>query len=72
MVVATGVMSVALLGTRMALVPVGGRHVSVVSLGVMVVVGLAAYGGLAQMLGIADVKGSASFFKKRSKKLLRL
>ncbi len=72
MVVATAVMSVVLLGTRVALVPVGGRHVSVVSFAVMVVVGLGVYGGMAQQLGIADVKGSASFLKKRSKKLLRL
>ncbi len=72
MVVATAVMAVALLGTRMALVPVGGRHVPVVSLGVLVGVGLGVYGVLAQVLGIMDVREKASFLKKRSKKLLRL
>jgi putative peptidoglycan lipid II flippase len=58
MIGATVVMAVALLGTRMALVPVGGRHVSVVALGVLIAVGLAAYGVLAQVLGVFDAAGA--------------
>jgi hypothetical protein len=38
----------------------------------MVVVGLGVYGGMAEGLGIARVRESASFLKERSKKLLRL
>jgi putative peptidoglycan lipid II flippase len=72
MVAAAAVMSVALLGTRMALVPVAGRHVAVASLVVLVGVGLVAYALLAQAFGIVELRESASFLKKRSKKLLRL
>jgi hypothetical protein len=55
MVAATSVMGVALIGTRMALVPVGGRHVGVVVLGVLIIVGLVGYGASAQLLGVLDI-----------------
>jgi putative peptidoglycan lipid II flippase len=54
---ATALMAVALLATRMALAPAPGRHVGVVALGVMVTVGLVAYGVLAQLLGVFDATG---------------
>ena len=57
MVAATAVMSVALLGTRMALIPVGGQHVPVIVLCVLVAVGLATYGVVAQLLGVFDATG---------------
>ena len=58
MIGATAVMAVALLGTRMALIPVGGRHVSLAALGVLIAVGLVTYGVLAQVLGVFDVAGA--------------
>ncbi len=54
MLAATLLMSAALLVARTALVPVPGQHVSVISLSLLIAVGLAAYGGLAQALGVFD------------------
>jgi hypothetical protein len=68
MVGATALMAVALLGTRMALVPVPGRHVSVVVLSVLVAVGLVTYGVVAQMLGVFDAAG---FVRKAVAKVMR-
>jgi putative peptidoglycan lipid II flippase len=58
MLVATALMAAALLATRMALVPVGGRHVPVVDLAVLVGVGLGIYAVLAQALGVFDAIGA--------------
>ena len=58
MLVATALMSAALLATRTVLVPVGGRHVPVVNLAVLVGVGLVSYGVLAQGLGVFDAAGA--------------
>ena len=57
MLAATLLMAAALLAERHVLVPVGGRHVSPVSLCVLVATGLAAYGGLAQVFGVLDSVG---------------
>jgi hypothetical protein len=57
MLAATLLMAGAVLAVRMVLAPVPGRHVSVVALGVMVGVGLASYGGLAQGFGVLDTAG---------------
>ena len=57
MVAATLVMAVALVGVRMVLVPAAGQHVRVAVLAILIVVGLAVYGGLAQGLGVFDVGG---------------
>jgi putative peptidoglycan lipid II flippase len=61
----TAIMAVTLLGTRMALIPVSGRHVSVIVLGVLVAVGLGAYGVLAQVLGIFDTAGAVRKVARR-------
>jgi UPF0716 family protein affecting phage T7 exclusion len=52
----------------MALVPVPGRHVSVVVLSVLVAVGLVTYGVVAQMLGVFDAAG---FVRKAVAKVMR-
>jgi putative peptidoglycan lipid II flippase len=57
MVVATALMSAALLGTRWMLVPVGGHHVPVLYLAVLIGVGLVAYGAFAQLLRVFDARG---------------
>ena len=56
MLAGTCIMALALGITRHALVPRGGLHVSLVALGVLVLVGLASYGGLAQALGLMDAR----------------
>jgi putative peptidoglycan lipid II flippase len=61
----TAIMAVTLLGTRMALIPVSGRHVSVIVLGVLVAVGLGAYGVLAQVLGVFDTAGAVRKVARR-------
>jgi putative peptidoglycan lipid II flippase len=65
---ATGIMAVALLGTRMALIPVSGRHVSVLVLGVLVAVGLVTYCVLAQVLEVFD---TASAVRKVARRFRR-
>jgi len=57
MVAATALMSAALLGTRWMLVPVGGHHVPVLYLAVLIGVGLVAYGMFAQVMGVFDARG---------------
>jgi putative peptidoglycan lipid II flippase len=57
MLAATLLMAGAVLAVRMVLAPVPGRHVSVLALGVMVGVGLAVYGSLAQGFGVLDTVG---------------
>jgi putative peptidoglycan lipid II flippase len=54
MLAATGVMAAGLLAVRHVLVPVGGHHVPLPALAVLIAVGLLAYGGLAQGLGLMD------------------
>jgi hypothetical protein len=49
----------------MALIPVSGRHVSVIVLGVLVAVGLGAYGVLAQVLGVFDTAGAVRKVARR-------
>ena len=68
MLAATLLMSAALLAARLVLVPLPGRHVSVVALGALIAVGLAAYGGLAQTLGVLD---AASYVRRGMARLLR-
>ncbi len=65
MVAATALMSAALLAVRHALVPVGGHHVAIVSLVLLVGSGLLAYGAAAQVMGIFDAPGTARRVWKR-------
>jgi putative peptidoglycan lipid II flippase len=67
MLAATGLMAGALLAARHVLVPVGGRHVPVVALGLLVAVGLGAYGGLAQGFGVFDASGMVRKVMRRVK-----
>jgi putative peptidoglycan lipid II flippase len=71
MVAATLVMAVALVGVRMVLVPAAGQHVRVVVLAILIAVGLAVYGGLAQGLGVFDVSGILNKVLARVKRALR-
>ena len=71
MVVATGLMSAALLGARHVLVPVGGHHVAVVSLCVLVAVGLGVYGASAQALGVLDTARFLQRFLLRFRRTAR-
>jgi CHASE2 domain-containing sensor protein len=57
MLAATLLMAAAVLGARMALVPLAGRHVSVLALCTLIGVGLLSYGGLAQALRVLDTVG---------------
>jgi putative peptidoglycan lipid II flippase len=57
MLAATALMAVTLFAVRHVLVPVGGRHVAVAALALLVFVGMAAYGTLAQGLGVFDATG---------------
>ena len=71
MVVATVLMSAALLGARRVLVPVGGHHVAVVALGVLVAVGLGVYVAGAQILGVLDMAGFLQRFVLRVRRTAR-
>jgi putative peptidoglycan lipid II flippase len=57
MMAATLLMAAALFAARKGLVPVGGQHVSVIALSLLIAVGLVTYGGLAQGLGVFDAAG---------------
>jgi putative peptidoglycan lipid II flippase len=57
MLAATLLMSAALLGVRLVLVPEPGRHVPVPALGVLIAVGLVSYGVLAQLFRVFDAAG---------------
>jgi hypothetical protein len=57
MLAATLLMSAALLGVRLVLVPEPGRHVAVPALGVLIAVGLVSYGVLAQVFRVFDAAG---------------
>jgi putative peptidoglycan lipid II flippase len=71
MLLATALMSAALIAARVWLVPVGGRHVSVVALTILIGIGLVTYGVLAQGLGVFDavrvLKNIAVKIAKKSK-----
>jgi hypothetical protein len=68
---ATAVMSVALLGTRMALIPVGGRHVPALILALLITIGLVTYGALAQWLGVFDATGVLRKVTARFRRMAR-
>jgi putative peptidoglycan lipid II flippase len=57
MLAATLLMAVAVLATRTVLVPLPGRHVSILSLSALVAAGLLTYGGLAQAFRVFDTAG---------------
>jgi putative peptidoglycan lipid II flippase len=68
MLLATLLMAAALLATRAWLVPVPGRHVPVIDLCALIVVGLVAYGTFAQSFRVFD---AARFVRKRFARLGR-
>lgn len=65
MAAATALMGAALLAARTLLVPQAGHHVPIPVLGGLVALGLAAYGGPAQALGVLDMRALAGRVLRR-------
>ncbi len=57
MALASAAMASALFAARLELVPAPATHVSVAALAALIAIGLATYGGLAQILGVFDTAG---------------